>query len=182
MSVGDTGGAAVVALLRGVNVGGRTLAMADLRTICTQLGYEGVTTYIQSGNVILRTDPARAAQVPAELAQAILAQTGMSVDVLVRSGAELSAVLGGNPFGGPDATDPYVTFLAAPPVGASIDPDAGLPDRFVLGDRVVYVSCPGGYGRTVLNNAFFERRLGVSATTRNWRTVERLAAMLADAG
>lgn len=184
MSPDGAGRLAVVALLRGINVGGRILAMAELRGICAELGYEGVATYIQSGNVILQTDARRVPGIATELGGAICDRTGMTVEVLVRSGPELSEVLAANPFAGSDDVDPYVTFLAAPigAAAAAIDPEVGLPDRFAFGDRVVYVSCPGGYGRTVLNNAFFERRLGMPATTRNWRTVSRLAERLADDG
>ena len=167
-----------VALLRGVNVGGRTLAMAELRAICSDLGYRDVATYIQSGNVVLRAGDDRGGAIAHELADAIRAQAGMEVAVIVREARELRAVLEANPYA--DRADDghlYVTFLAGPGKCPEIPSDAGLPDEFLPGDGVVYVRCAGGYGRTILNNQFFERRLGVPATTRNWRTVSRLAEM-----
>jgi uncharacterized protein (DUF1697 family) len=174
-----------VALLRGVNVGGRTLAMSLLRTMCADLGYEDVTTYIQSGNVVLRSPVTHAGGIAGELAGAIRDRASMEVAVIVLGGRRLRSVLDANPFA--DRAEEgrlYVTFLSGAPDAAEIMPDAGSPDEFVPGDGVVYVWCAGGYGRTVLNNQFFERRLGVLATTRNWRTVSRLAEMAAslDAG
>jgi uncharacterized protein (DUF1697 family) len=169
----------VVVLLRGINVGGRTLPMAELRAICDGLGYADPVTYIQSGNVVADIDMSRVGTVPSDLSGAILERTGLGVEVVVRSGAELAAVLAANPFADADLPDPYVTFLAAPVADPGIPGDAGSPDRFAFGDGVVYVACPSGYGRTVLTNQFFERRLGVAATTRNWRTVNRLAEMAA---
>jgi uncharacterized protein (DUF1697 family) len=167
-----------VALLRGVNVGGRTLAMARLRTICSDLGYEDVATYIQSGNVVLRADADRAGAIAGELADAIRDHAGLQVAVVVREARRLRAVLEANPFADRDDEGRlHVTFLAGPADGAEIPSAAGAPDEFVPGDGVVYIWCVGGYGRTILNNQFFERRLGVAATTRNWRTVSRLAEM-----
>ena len=169
-----------VALVRGVNVGGRTLAMAQLRAICTDLGYEDVATYIQSGNVVLRADAVRARDMAGDLADAIRDRAGMQVAVIVREARQLRAVCEANPFAErSDQGRLYVTFLAGLARDVEISPDAGPPDEFVAGDGVVYVWCAGGYGRTILNNQFFERRLGVSATTRNWRTVSRLAEMAA---
>ncbi len=169
-----------VALLRGVNVGGRTLAMADLRTICTDLGYGEVATYIQSGNVVLRAGAVGAGDIARDLADAIRDRAGMQVAVIVREAHELRAVREANPFADrEDERRLYVTFLAGHARNVEIPADAGPPDEFVPGDGVVYVWCAGGYGRTILSNQFFERRLGVSATTRNWRTVSRLAEMAA---
>lgn len=153
------------------------LPMTELRAICDDLGYADSATYIQSGNVVASVDPARVTGVPTELAAALRARTGMAVEVVVRTGSELATVLEENPFADSGLADPYVTFLAAPVADPGIPDDAGFPDRFAFGDRVVYVVCTGAYGRTVLSNQFFERRLGVAATTRNWRTVSRLAEM-----
>jgi uncharacterized protein (DUF1697 family) len=185
-AVGAARGTGVhVALLRGVNVGGRTLAMSLVRTICADLGYEDVATYIQSGNVVLRTRVPPAGGIAGELAGAIRDRAGMEVAVIVLGAGRLRAVLDANPFA--DRAEQgrlHVTFLSGVPAAAEIPPDVGSPDEFVPGDGVVYVWCPGGYGRTLLNNQFFERRFGVPATTRNWRTVSRLAEMAAslDAG
>ncbi len=98
---------------------------------------------------------------------------GLDVTVLLRTAADLAALIARNPFG----DSAYVTFLDDAPTKAKIaalDPAPFAPDRFEVDGREVFVSCPNGYGRTKVNNAFFERKLGTKATTRNWNTVTTL--------
>jgi uncharacterized protein (DUF1697 family) len=158
--------------------------MADLRRIVEELGAEDVSTYVQSGNVVLRSRRT-ADRLASEIEKGIRKALGMEVPVLVRSGRQLRALVKANPFAGPkvDVMALHVTFLAAKPAakrlaelrGESFDPDAL---ELVRGDVCVF--CPGGYGRTKLSNTYLERRLGVPATTRNWRTVTALADLTAD--
>ncbi len=167
-----------VALLRGVNVGGRTLPMADLRALFTDLGYGDAETYIQSGNVVFSGRSVRAAP----LEQAIADTFALPATVLLRTAAELVAVLAANPFpaNGADPKTLHVTFLAQRPKPAAtraLDPDRYAPDTYAVSGREVFVHCPGGYGRTKINNTYFEKHLAIPATTRNWNTVRRLAAM-----
>ena len=175
-----------VSLLRGVNVGGqRKLKMADLRDLYESLGYEAVETYVQSGNVAFTSpgteDPARLA---GDVTGAIASRFGYGdVAVLLRTANDLAEVVAGNPFveRGEDPARLAVTFLAGEPGGpnmTALDPAGYAPDELAPGRREVYLFCPNGYGRTKLDNAFFERRLGVAATTRNWRTVTKLREML----
>jgi len=178
-----------VALLRGINVSGRNkVAMAELRALVESLGYEGVETYIQSGNVVFESASRRSAStVQDAIAGAITRELGLDVAVLVRTVNDLDAVLTSNPFlaSGADSTKLHVTFLAAPPPAAaarSLTEVDRSPDAFALGKREVFVHCPDGYGNTKLNNAFFEKQLCVAATTRNWRTVQTLAALAHGAG
>ncbi|MGA2519219.1 MAG: DUF1697 domain-containing protein [Acidimicrobiales bacterium] len=169
-----------VAMLRGVNVGGRTrLAMADLRRVVADLGHDDVESYIQSGNVVFGSRAAASGLGPA-IERHLEQELGLTVSVLVRSHAQLTDVLSGNPLSGPgrDPSRLHVTFLSARPApgrSTAIDADAYRPDEFVARGREVYVHCPNGYGRTKLTNTFFERALGVSATTRNLKTVVELA-------
>jgi uncharacterized protein (DUF1697 family) len=180
------------ALLKGVNVGGRgKVSMQDLRALFESLGMRDVETYVQSGNVVFKTNKSDADRMRKMIEEKIAADLGMEVTVLIRSAAELEAVLCNNPFSDRAADDAtkHVTFLAEEPSASkladlSVIPDATRrsfgADEFAVGGSkqiVVYVFCPGGYGRTKLNNTFFEKRLGVSATTRNWRTVTTLAEM-----
>lgn len=174
-----------VALVRGINVSGhKSVMMKDLRALMETLGAEDVATYLQSGNVVFRpadTDPdAWARAIEAKIRY----QLGYDVAVLVRTAHELARVAAENPFisGGEDGARLYVTFLGAAPdperataLGAGTA--AGTADSFRLHERHVYLHCPGGYGRSTLNNAFFEKKLAVAATTRNWRTVTTLAEM-----
>ena len=179
------------ALLRGVNVGGRgKVSMQDLRALFESLGMRDVATYVQSGNVVFRTTKSDSNRLRKAIEEKILAELSMELTVLIRSAAELEAVLRDNPFSGRTADDTtHVTFLAERPSASKLAELADIPDatkrsfgddKFMVSGAeptLVYVLCPGGYGKTKLNNTFFEKRLGVGATTRNWRTVTKLAEM-----
>jgi uncharacterized protein (DUF1697 family) len=172
-----------VALLRGVNVGGKNLVpMARLRSALEKRGIEGVTTILQSGNVVLRSAKGEKA-VAALLGDTIDDAFGLRVTVAVRSEAQLAAVASTNPFlEKGDSRDPsslHVAFLTKRPAAAAIarlDPDRSPPDAFADAGREVYLSYPAGSGRTRLTLDYLERMLGVEGTARNWRTVQRLAA------
>ena len=172
-----------VALLRGINVGGhQKIRMSDLRGLMEGLGHESVQTYLQSGNAVFRTGRKSDASLAAAMEKAIAAELGLTVTVLVRSAAELAGVVDAMPYGGrgADAKQLHVAFLsAAPSAGAVKKLDAAqfAPDELEIAGREVYLHYPNGYGRTKLTNAVLERRLGVDATTRNWRTVTKLAEL-----
>jgi uncharacterized protein (DUF1697 family) len=161
-----------IALLRGVNVGGRTLPMAGLRETFEQLGHTNVRTYIQSGNVVFDAKGS-APTVRSVLEQTIDGTFGLEVTVLLRTPAELAKVVAQNPYG----SDAYVTFLDGVPDRkrvSAVDPAEFAPDEFRVVGQQVFLRCPNGYGRTKINNTFFEKKLATRATTRNWRTVETL--------
>ena len=165
--------ATYVALLRSVNVGGRKLAMADLRTLFDTLGHREVRTYIQSGNVVFGAKAGKPAAVRGAIERAIASELGLEVTVLLRTAHDLGKVLAANPFG-PGA---YVTFLDERPAPAAVkalDPRQYAPDEFAIVGREAYVHAPHGYGRTKINNTYFERKLATRATTRNLRTVATL--------
>ncbi len=172
-----------VAMLRAVNVGGRVVAMADLRAAFTDMGYSDARSYIQTGNVVFGTS-ASPTKVQSAIEHGLEARFGHGITVVLRSGAQLAAITKHNPLlgAGRDPKRLHVTFLASTPQSSRVgglDTEAFLPDEFRLARREVYVHCPGGYGRTKINNSFFERALGVVATTRNWNTVTALADMAA---
>ena len=169
-----------VVLLRGVNVNGhRLVPMADLRQLLADLGYTAVQTYIQSGNVVCAPPPG--ADPATGIRAAIARRFGHDdVGVVVLSGGEMAEIAAGNPFPreGADPRHLYVTVLSAPPPSdraAALAAVQALPDRCAIARRWIYMHCPGGYHRTTLSNAFFERAAGVPATTRNWQTTLRLA-------
>ncbi len=165
-------------MLRGINVGGKKILMTDLRDLFTGLGYENVATYIQSGNVVFSAATPEA-ETRARLEGAIAGTLGLDVAVLVRTVEEMRAIAGSNPFlaAGDDPASLHVTFLAESPHVSSVDAPPGGHDEFRIAGREVYLACPDGYGRTKLNNSFWERRLKMPATTRNWRTVMTLLEM-----
>jgi uncharacterized protein (DUF1697 family) len=166
-----------VCMLRAVNVGGTTVKMDRLRELFAGLGYSSVSTYIQSGNVLFTT-PGRPADLGRAIEQRITEELGISLNAVLRSRAQLAQVVGANPFIplGADTAKLHVTFLAGPPqTDASTTQLPNVaPDEFRIIGQEVYVHCPGGYGTTKLTNAFWERRLRIGATTRNWRTVNKL--------
>jgi uncharacterized protein (DUF1697 family) len=169
-----------IALLRGVNVGGNNrVPMAHLRELLQGLGYEDVRTHLQSGNAVFtaaETPPEQAAQ---EIEGVLARSLELGTRVLVRTSEELERVVSANPF--PEAVvEPsrlLVTFLSAPPDPErlrELDPLDFEPDLFGFGEREIYVWCPEGVRTIKLSHAFFEKRLGVVATARNWNTVTRL--------
>ncbi len=166
-----------VALLRGVNVGNTRLAMADLRRLVTGLGHEDVKTYLQSGNVAFTSPPTKAEILAEGIERVITAELGLTVPVLVRSGTELAAVADGNPYAGKqdDPTRLLVAFLSAAPTAARVaglTVPAGENLEYAVAGREVFLHYPdGGYGRTKFTNAYLEKKLGVVATTRNWKSV-----------
>jgi uncharacterized protein (DUF1697 family) len=174
-----------VGLFRGVNVGGRSkVSMSDLRQLLESLGLRHVRTYIQSGNVVFDAEPGVSGRLADDISKAFEHTFGFSATVGVISDCELARIVGANPFapGSAAIEHLYVTFLLGPPMRDADEEDirrlaGSTPDEFVLADSCVYLRCPNGYGRTKLSNAFFERALGVRATTRNYRTVLRLLAL-----
>lgn len=172
-----------VALLRGVNVGGNPLKMDWLRAACEKLGLTEVRTHLQSGNIVFSSKlaPTKLAEL---LKETIDAQTVRPVPVVLRTGTELASVVAGNPFLKERGIDPgklHVTFLDAAPAkpdSSRLDQLAGSRDQYHLIRREIYLHCPINYVETKLSNAAIEKTLGVTATTRNWKTVTTLLSML----
>jgi uncharacterized protein (DUF1697 family) len=170
-----------LALLRGVNVGGKMLSMELLRGLAAEIGYTEVATYIQSGNLLLSSEH-EPNGIVRDLESSILVNSGLQVSVIVRSEADMQAIAGANPFLAVSRDlDPrrlHVTFLASVPASDVTASASEGPDRFEFRGKEVYLHCPDGYGRSTLNNSYWERRLGVRATTRNWNSVMKLTEML----
>jgi uncharacterized protein (DUF1697 family) len=172
--------ATYVALLRGINVGGKNkLPMKDLVALCTESGCGDVRSHIQSGNVLFTAAPALATRLATDITRRIERAFGFRTPVVLRSAAELTAVARGNPFLA-EGTDPdllHVAFLADRPSKAQIgalDPLRSPPDRFAVRGRDVYLALPNGVARSKLTNAYLDGKLGTISTLRNWRTVLKL--------
>lgn len=155
-----------VALIRGINVGSaRRVAMADLRAALEEAGYEDVRTYVQSGNVVLRS--AGSAE---RVASDVAAATGLAVDVMVRTAAHLARVVEGNPY--PQVEDGRTLHVAFLEGGSPTLPDGDFaPEDFTAEHGELYVWLPGGMRDSRLVKALSEAKLGVRATWRNWNTV-----------
>lgn len=172
-----------LSILRGINVGGnRKVPMAQLRALYETLGFKNVITYIQSGNVVFEWDGTKD---PAQSIEAAISKEfGFEVPVIARSKSDLEAIFAGNPFLREADTaieKLHVTFLDALPdkvLTAKIEVPGSAPDQFIISGKEIYLHVPGSYGETKLSNAFFETKLKVRATTRNWKTVTRLREMM----
>ena len=169
-----------VALLRGINVGGRAaVPMAELRRVFEDCGCASVSTYIASGNVVFASEePDRAALVRV-LERAVDDVFGFGTEVMLRTSDELGTVARSHPFG-EDGSKSAVAFLVRePPPEAvrSLGEVEIAPEEFRVVGADVFLRYPNGLGRARLNGALLERRLGVSATIRNWRTVTKLAEL-----
>ncbi len=182
------GGCRHVALLRAVNVGGRNrIAMADLRALLEGLGYGDVRTHLQSGNAVFTIPapaPTGAEEMEGEIERGLAEEVGLTAKVLVRSRAELARAIAANPLlemADGDYSRLLVTFLSHEPdrdALAELAPADFEPDVFAVGEREIYAWYPEGVRATKLSNALLERRLGVVATARNWRTVTRLLELM----
>lgn len=180
---GRWGAPTFISLLRGINVGGRKkIRMEDLRALYASLGFSPVRSYIQSGNVVFGGATGGGAIVAGKIEEALAANFGFDVPVILRTAAEMEDVARGNPFLG-EGVDPsklHVTFLK----GAASDQARGDfaahrvgSDELRLVGREAYLHCPGGMARTKLTPTFLERVLGSASTTRNWRTVNAVLEM-----
>lgn len=175
-----------VALLRGINVGrAKRVAMADLRALMADLGYAGVRTLLNSGNVIFDAPAADTAEVSVRIEEALDSRFHVSARVIVLTAAELAAVVDENPLLGM-ASDPsrlMVAFGSGPvdprPMEPLLEQDWS-PEALALGARATYLWCPAGVIESRLAQAA-ARVLGDTVTTRNWATVTKLHA-LASAG
>jgi uncharacterized protein (DUF1697 family) len=172
-----------IAILRGINVSGKNMIkMPELQNLFESLGFIKVKTYIQSGNVIFEAGAKKPNEIEKLVEEKISERFGLKVPVLVKAKSEVEEVLQNNPFlqTDVDVSKLHVTFLSAEPQQLNIDKinkDQYLPDEFVLHHTAIYLYCPNGYGNTKLNNNFFESKLKVMATTRNWKTVNELVRM-----
>jgi uncharacterized protein (DUF1697 family) len=179
-----------VALLRGINVGGRNkLPMTELRRIVASLGHTEVVTYIQTGNVVF-TAREPAGDLAGALAEAITAATGLRAAVIVVSRDELDQVIRDNPY--PGAASPkllHAVFLPAPPgpaaqaeLAATVARAAqlsGRADAAHLTGRTLYLHTPTGFGRSKLAELLLSRPASpfANGTARNWATVTKLRAL-----
>ena len=169
-----------VALLRGINVGGRNLLpMTDLAGLFEEAGCAGVRTYIQSGNVLFTASRARAEKLPGLIASGIADRFGYQVPVLLRTAADLGETIRQNPFLEAGASENWlhVLFLADQPDAgrvAALDPLRSPPDAYAVRGREIYLRLPNGGAKTKLTNAYFDSRLATISTVRNWRTVLKL--------
>jgi uncharacterized protein (DUF1697 family) len=173
-----------VALLRGINVGrNKRVTMEDLREILGRLGHVDVKTYLNSGNVIFTSRRKDPRELASKIEQALDDTLGMTVRCVIRTDAELSAVIEENTLidATTDGSRMLALFLSEQPDAAMLtahDPTALAPDHIRVGERMVYQWCPDGILAAPNVSAFLEKHWKVVVTARNWNTVTKLAAAL----
>jgi uncharacterized protein (DUF1697 family) len=174
----------MVALLRGINVGGKhRLPMPQLAEIFAEANCTQVRTYIQSGNVIFCAAPSVVEGISACIARKIEQRFGFASPVVLRTAEQMARTVRDNPFlrAGVPAQTLHVYFLAdLPDAGAVkyLDPERSVPDAFRVLDQQIYLHLPNGMARTKLTNAYFDSKLSTVSTARNWATVLALLELM----
>jgi uncharacterized protein (DUF1697 family) len=176
----DLKGAAYLALLRGINVGGKNiLPMKQLADIFMSAGCSAVSTYIQSGNVLFRAKADLAEQIPELISKAIEKKFQISVPIIVRSHAQMQKLLQKCPFTISDAKleSLHIAFLSQRPsktMIAKLDPSRSEPDQFSVQGTEIFMKLYRGISGTKLSNQYFDSTLKCSSTIRNWNTSRAL--------
>ncbi len=176
-----------ITLLRGINVSGKNnIKMNELKTVFTDLGYQDVVTYKQSGNIIFNSNIKESIIIEDTIVSAILKHFGYTIKVILLTKKELLAVFNSNPFlarnPSLDISKLHVTLLhksfnlGVIEEHLQIDIKA-IDDEFEQFENTIYLYCPNGYGKTKLNNNMFEKKLNTDATTRNWNTISKLVEL-----
>lgn len=174
-----------VALLRGINVSGQKLIkMEHLREIFESMRFQQVRTYIQSGNVLFESDERDADLLKNKIEKELHGVLGYDVPVILRTRQELEDVVRSNPFLEGDIAGEgklYVTFLSEAPSASAVEHmmtfNSNVDDYRIVG-REVYILCRQQYGKSLYSNNFVEKKLKLTATSRNWETTKKLVELL----
>jgi uncharacterized protein (DUF1697 family) len=176
-----------IALLRAVNVGGgNSVNMGELRDLLTELGFEGVRTLLQSGNLVFRSGPRTGSQIAAFLEKEAAKRLDLHTDFLVRTGKEWKGIITRNPFQDETKRDPahlVVMFLKRPPSAENVEALQSTirgPEIVSIDGKQAYIVYPAGIGRSRLTTAIIEKKFGTRGTARNWNTVLKLAFLAAE--
>lgn len=170
-----------ISILRGINVSGhRIIKMDALKKLCLSLDFYNIKTYIQSGNIIFEAIPTENKIISNRLKIAIEKEFGYDVPVITLTQSELETIISSNPFVNDKSKDTsffHITFLSDRPIKKNIDllnPIDFKKDEYEIINKVIYLFCPDGYSNSKLTNNLIEKKLNVTATTRNWKTANEL--------
>lgn len=172
-----------ISILRGINVGGkRKILMADLKAMYLDLSFENVQSYIQSGNIIFFSPQNYSAQhLEQLLSSTIKERFQLNVPVIVRTTIEIKETVDKNPFiTSTEIEQLHLTFLNKAPHPTAIEnlkdliKKKGIQDELYIEDNNVFIRCNTTYSACKLSNTFLEKQLNTSATTRNWKTINKL--------
>ncbi len=170
-----------ISLLRGINVSGqKKIPMAELKSLYKSLGFENVTTYIQSGNVIFSSAERDESKLSALISDKIQEVFSFDIEIIIRSKESWASIIQNNPFTNRKSINPkklHVTLLSQVPsdINTGVLNKVKLSlEEYVICEKEIYLYCPEGYGRSKLSNNLIESKLKITATTRNWNTVNKL--------
>lgn len=177
-----------ISFLRGVNMTGHnSIKMTDLAALYNNIGFVNVQTYIQSGNVLFSDkNGISAADIPQLIENEILSKFSFVVPAMIRTADELNTLLSVNPFLNEANFDPAkmaVIFLHETPSEIQIEKVSNInypPDKFQIIGSEIFIYCPNGFGKTKLYTNFFEKKMGVTGTARNWKTITTILHMTAN--
>jgi uncharacterized protein (DUF1697 family) len=176
-----------ISFLRGVNMTGHnSVKMADLTLLFKDMGYADALTYIQSGNVIFNhADETAVPEIALKIEKAILDRFNYNVPVMIRTVEEIRTLLSVNPFIGIEnfeASKMAVIFLYKKATEDQIQKVADIdypPDKFKIIGSEIFIYCPNGFGKTRFYTNFFEKKMGVIGTARNWKTITTVLTIAA---
>jgi uncharacterized protein (DUF1697 family) len=170
----------VIVFLRAVNMAGHnSIKMKDLGEMFVDMGYPDAKIYIQSGNVIFRSDEDRNTLIR-KVSEAIKQEFGHDIAIMIRTVEEVRNLAGRNPYLEEEGFDPSkmaVVFLNKEPSAESVEKMADVdfpPDKYLIDRNEIFIYCPNGFGRSKLTTVFFERKLNVFGTARNWKTINSI--------
>jgi uncharacterized protein (DUF1697 family) len=173
-----------VAFLRGINVSGqRKVPMADLQNLLGNAGFQNVKTYIQSGNIVFESDIINPDEIAKLIQNSIHDKFGFEVPVLVKNAEELRSIIDANPYNKLEELEQkrlyFVLFLEVPnsKLVDAFKKEIYPNEEYTILKDCLYLKCNKGYGNAKLNNNLIERKLKIIATTRNYRTMNKLLQM-----
>ncbi|WP_375562477.1 DUF1697 domain-containing protein [Bernardetia sp. OM2101] len=181
-----------ISILRGINVGGkRKILMKDLKELYQNLGFLNIETYIQSGNVVFDSEfnsDLDRSEISTKIEKAIFEKYNFEVPVIIRTKEELINIQSSNPFIKNEEdkkeliNNLHLTFLEHIPTTENIEKtkeiESKTTDKFEITENNVFIFCEGKYHTSKLTNNFFEKKLKTKATTRNWKTIEKLTELV----
>jgi uncharacterized protein (DUF1697 family) len=174
----------VISMLRGVNVGGHNkIKMEALRALYESLKLRDAQTYVQSGNVVFRTDERDVARLGKRIEDGIERKFGFRPDVILRTAAEMRGVVAKNPFAKRRGIEPgklLVSFLASDPAEEGLEKVRQMkcdPEELRIEGREIYIYFPNGAGQSKLNWAGLGKMLKTAGTARNWNSVTKMLEM-----
>lgn len=170
-----------IAFLRGINVSGhKKIPMAELREVLLTLGFQNVQTYIQSGNVIFESLENNTQKLELEMHNAIKNHFGFEVPILIKTPEALKGIFDNSPFPEEKKVNSYFTLLYDVPdkdLIAEVSKIKYSNEEFIITNNCIYFYCSTGYGKAKCNNSFFERKLKITATARNYKTMVKLLSL-----